>query len=74
MKEMLKSLAEKLKESVVSVLPVTAIVLIIAFTPLASLTKTEIIAFAVSAIFLILGISLFNLSADLAMTPMGEQI
>ncbi len=74
MKEMLKSLAEKLKESVVSVLPVTAIVLIIAFTPLASLTKTEIIAFAVSAIFLILGISLFNLGADLAMTPMGEQI
>ncbi len=69
-----KILFSKLKESIVSVLPVTAIVLIISFTPLVDLTVTETVVFAVSAIFLILGISLFNLGADLAMTPMGEHV
>lgn len=68
-----KALFSKIKESLISVLPITAIVLIIAATPLASLSVTEIVAFAVSAVFLVLGIGLFNLGADLAMTPMGEQ-
>ncbi len=68
-----KALFSKIKESLISVLPVTAIVLIIAATPIANLTVTEIVAFAVSAVFLIFGIGLFNLGADLAMTPMGEQ-
>lgn len=67
-----KALFSKIKESLISVLPVTAIVLIIAATPLANLSVTEIVAFAVSAVFLIIGIGLFNLGADLAMTPMGE--
>lgn len=71
---MLKILFSKLKESLISVLPVTAIVLILSFTPLLSLTVTETVAFAVSAVFLILGIGLFNLGADLAMTPMGEHV
>ena len=71
---MLKILFSKLKESLISVLPVTAIVLILSFTPLLNLTVTETVAFAVSAVFLILGIGLFNLGADLAMTPMGEHV
>ncbi len=57
-----------------SVLPVTAIVLILNFTPLISLSKTELLVFIASAIFLILGIGMFSLGADLAMTPMGEHI
>ncbi len=69
---MLKILLSKLKEAVISVLPVTAIVLIISFTPLANLTTTETVAFVLCAAGLILGIALFNLGADLAMTPMGE--
>lgn len=69
-----KILFTKLKESLISVLPVAAIVLIISFTPLVNLTTTELVAFIVSAVFLILGIGLFNLGADLAMTPMGEHI
>lgn len=69
-----KALFSKLKESLVSVLPVTALVLIISFTPLADLSVTETVAFAVSAVFLMLGIALFNLGADLAMTPMGENV
>lgn len=69
-----KALLIKLKDSLISVMPITAIVLIISFTPLAPLTSTEQITFAVCAIFLILGIGLFNLGADLAMTPMGEHV
>ena len=71
---MFKILFSKLKESLISVLPVAAIVLIISFTPLLDLTVIETVAFAVSAVFLILGIGLFNLGADLAMTPMGEHV
>ena len=71
---MAKILFSKLKEALISVLPVTAIVLIISFTPLVDLSVTETVAFAVSAVFLILGIGLFNLGADLAMTPMGEHV
>ncbi len=69
---MLKAFVSKLKESFISVLPVVMIVLIIAATPLATLSGREILVFSVSAVFLILGIGLFNLGADLAMTPMGE--
>ena len=32
------------------------------------------VVFAVSALFLVLGIGLFNLGADLAMTPMGSYV
>ncbi len=71
---MVKALLLKLKEALISVLPITAIVLIISFTPLTKLSTTEIVSFAISAIFLILGIGLFNLGSDLAMTPMGEHI
>lgn len=71
---MRKALFHKLKESLISVLPVTVIVLIISFTPLVDFSVTETVAFAVSAVFLILGIGLFNLGADLAMTPMGEHV
>ena len=71
---MFKILLSKLKEAVVSVLPVTVIVLIISFTPLAKLSTTETVAFALSAVGLIVGIALFNLGADLAMTPMGGHV
>lgn len=64
----------KLKESLVSVLPVMVIVLIFALTPITDFTSKEIITFVVSSVFLILGIALFNVGADLAMTPMGEYV
>lgn len=70
----MKRVLLKLREAFISVLPITVIVLILAATPLVELTDTETWTFAVAAIFLVLGIGLFNLGADLAMTPMGEQI
>ena len=71
---MTKVLILKIKEALVSVLPVALIVLLLAMTPLLQLSGTEIIVFGVSAVMLILGISLFNMGADIAMTPMGVQV
>ena len=71
---MFRSLLGKLKEAVMSVLPVVAIVLLLCCTPLVHLTTTEIVVFVVCALLLIIGIALFSLGADLAMSPMGEYI
>ena len=65
---------KKLKEALISVLPVVAIVVLLNLTPLVDFSGKEITVFLISAFFLILGIGLFNLGADLAMTPMGERI
>ena len=69
---MLKILNSKLKEALLSVLPVTVIVFLISLTPLADISNYELIVFLASSILLFFGIGLFNLGADLAMTPMGE--
>ena len=65
-------LFKKIKEALVSVLPVAAIVCLLNLTPLVHFTGKEIGVFLVSAVFLILGIGLFSMGADMAMTPMGE--
>ncbi|MBQ7948693.1 MAG: DUF1538 domain-containing protein [Clostridia bacterium] len=71
---MLKALWIKFKESALSVLPVALIVLLLNCTPLVNFTWAETVIFACSSLILIFGIALFNLGADIAMTPMGEQI
>ncbi len=71
---MLNILFKKFKEAAASVLPVAAIVTILNFTPILSLSSTEFTVFLVSTFFLIVGIGLFSLGADIAMTPMGEKI
>ena len=65
-------LFKKIKEALMSVLPVAAIVVLLNLTPLVHFTGLEIGVFLVSAVFLILGIGLFSMGADMAMTPMGE--
>ena len=67
-----KTLLMKIKEALLSVAPVVVIVMIAAATPLVELTGEELTVFLLSSLFLILGIGLFNLGADIAMTPMGE--
>lgn len=71
---MKKQLWIKIKEAIISVLPITLIVIILNFTPLIDLSFYELMVFSISAIALIIGIGLFNLGADMAMQPMGEQI
>ena len=74
LKDLRKSLREKLKESLISVVPVSVLVFILSITPWVDISRKELTIFAISAILLIVGISLFNLGADLAMTPMGQYI
>ena len=69
-----KSLREKLREALVSVIPVTALVFLLSITPWVDITPKELGVFAISAVLLIVGIGLFNVGADLAMTPMGQHI
>ena len=64
----------KLKDSLVAALPVALIVFLLNLTPLVDFSAPEITIFLISTLFLIIGIGLFNLGADLAMTPMGEHI
>ena len=71
---MLKELKEKIVEALVSALPITLIVYVLGFTPKFCFSVTELITFTVGAVLLILGIGLFNLGADLAMTPMGIHV
>lgn len=74
---MLKSnktiLYEKLKESLASVLPITAIVFVLCFTVVPVPTDI-LISFILGAIMLILGMGLFTLGTDLAMTPIGSEV
>ena len=71
---MLHHLLEKIKEAVISVLPLSLIIIIFSLTPMFTFGTNEILVFSASTILLIIGIALFTLGADVAMRPMGEQI
>ena len=71
---MFSPLRKKLIEAFFAVLPVAVVVLIIYFTPHVDLTRTELVAFIVCALVLIVGIALFNMGADLAMMSIGESM
>ena len=55
-------------------LPVALIVVLLSLTPLVTLSATELAVFLTCSLLLIFGIGMFNLGADIAMTPMGEHI
>jgi hypothetical protein len=69
-----KSLREKLKESLVSVVPVSLLVFLLSVTPWVDISRHELFVFAGAAILRFRGISRFNRGADMAMTPMGQYI
>lgn len=70
---MKKILNEKIKESLASVLPITAIVLILCFT-IAPVSMSTIMLFFIGALLLIFGMGFFTLGTEIAMTPMGELV
>ena len=70
---MKKKLAEKIREALSSVLPITAIVLLLSFT-LAPLPVGTKMMFLMGAVMLIVGMGFFSLGADIAMMPMGDAI
>lgn len=66
-------LKEKVNESVVSVLPITAIVLLLSIT-IAPLSPGALVLFLFGALLLILGMGFFTMGVDMSMIPMGEGI
>ncbi len=66
-------IADKIKEAFSSVFPITAIVFVlcVTFVPIES---GMFLAFLLGALLTIVGIGLFTLGADVAMTPIGEYV
>ena len=64
---------EKLKETLKAVLPIIAIVLFLSFT-IAPISTSILMAFLIGAVLLVVGMMLFTIGAELAMTPMGERV
>ena len=69
---MFKNILLKSKESAFSILPVFLLVIILNFTPWLDLSGRDILIFVITTLILLIGMSLFNLGADIAMTPMGK--
>ena len=70
----MKELRGKIRESLISALPVTVIVYLLSFTRLLDVSLGELITFTIGAVLLVVGIGLFSMGADLAMTPMGAHV
>ncbi|HJD21282.1 MAG TPA: DUF1538 domain-containing protein [Candidatus Gemmiger faecigallinarum] len=68
-----EKLKENIKESLSSVLPITVIVLILSVTLLPLETGT-VALFLVGAVLLIVGMGLFQLGAEMSMTPLGQSV
>ena len=70
----LKELKDKILEALFSALPITVLVYLMALTPWFEFSTAELITFTVGAVLLVVGIGLFSMGADLAMTPMGTHV
>lgn len=68
-----KLLNEKLDEALTSVLPITAIVLLLCFT-IAPIPNNMLVSFLTGAVMLIVGMAFFTVGADTAMTPIGNKV
>ena len=66
-------ISQKVKEAFSSVLPITVIVLFLCFS-VVPIESGMFLAFILGAIFVIVGMGLFTLGADTAMTPIGEYV
>ncbi len=70
---MLKLILVKFKEALLSVLPITLLIVVINFT-FVHIPDYSFVAFIIGFVFLVLGITLFSLGADISMTSMGKRI
>lgn len=68
-----QKLKEKVRESLTAVLPITGIVLFLSIF-LVPLEIGTVVMFFVGALMLILGMGMFQLGAETAMSPLGEGI
>ncbi len=65
-------LFSKIRDGFISILPIYFLVIILNFTPYISLSLYEVGVLTFATVLAGLGIALFNMGADLAMTPMGK--
>ena len=68
-----EKLKEKIKESLASVLPITAIVLLLSIT-IVPMEVGTLMLFLTGAVLLIVGMGFFQLCAEIAMTPLGQGV
>ena len=68
-----EKLKEKIKESLSSVLPITAIVLVLSIT-LVPMEIGTLALFLAGALLLIVGMGFFQLGAEMSMTPLGQGV
>ncbi len=70
---MRKNLFKKFRDSLFSVLPITVIVLIIAFSML-DVSPYFIGSFLIGSFLIVVGMALFTMGVDMAIMPMGETL
>jgi len=70
---MVSALLTKFKESLISILPITLIVVILGLT-LTPLSADSLLQFLIACVLLVFGMSLFTLGADNAMFPIGQHM
>ena len=70
---MLNSVKDKLKESLSSVLPIAMIVLLLSLT-VTPLSTDNMILFLIGVVFLVAGMSVFTLGAEMSMQQLGAKV
>ena len=73
LKLLFSNIQEKIIESSNSVLPIVAVVLLLALT-VSPLPTDLMLSFLIGTLFVILGIGLFSLGSEISMTPIGSKI
>ena len=68
-----EKLKEKTMEALMSVLPITGIVLLLSIT-VVPLENGTLVLFLTGALLLIVGMGIFQLGAEMAMTPLGQGV
>lgn len=66
-------ISEKLSETAKSVIPIVAVVLVLSLT-IAPIPTDLMLSFLLGTLFLVLGMGLFSLGAEMSMTPIGSKI
>ena len=64
---------EKFLESLKSVLPLAGIVLVLSMT-ITPISSGELVLFLMGAAFLVVGMGIFTMGAEMSMQPLGAQI
>lgn len=69
----MNAIVSKLKESLFSVLPITAIVILLHFT-LTPISVPELIRFIIGSVLIVVGLTVFLLGVDICITPIGKTV